>query len=237
MRYLKLFESFTDTNKVYHVSSKDQLEGLLAGIKTDNALSWGQGSGFYVNTSEKWCEEQEGVGSRMVDLMIELEADTKSDNFDVDYEMNYGLSKIIETYINKLKNMFDDNFTISSNDSSFLIFGNKINKDDFSFEPIKFRNEDIGIIPKSSKEDWCYLPIDPKSNKVKIVNNIYGAPITKDFMERLDKFSIKKMIKNDLLKSSEQVALRYIGPLIKPKKYKFKKDGKWGEWITNKNPI
>ena len=237
MRYLKLFESFTDTNKVYHVSSKDQLEGLLAGIKTDNALSWGQGSGFYVNTSEKWCEEQEGVGSRMVDLMIELEADTKSDNFDVDYEMNYGLSKIIETYINKLKNMFDDNFTISSNDSSFLIFGNKINKDDFSFEPIKFRNEDIGVIPKSSKEDWCYLPIDPKSNKVKIVNNIYGAPITKDFMERLDKFNIKKMIKNDLLKSSEQVALRYIGPLIKPKKYKFKKDGKWGEWITNKNPI
>ncbi len=237
MRYLKLFESFTDTNKVYHVSSKDQLEGLLSGIKTDNALSWGQGSGFYVNTSEKWCEEQEGVGSRMVDLMIELEADTKSDNFDVDYEMNYGLSKIIETYINKLKNMFDDNFTISSNDSSFLIFGNKINKDDFSFEPIKFRNEDIGIIPKSSKEDWCYLPIDPKSNKVKIVNNIYGAPITKDFMERLDKFNIKKMIKNDLLKSSEQVALRYIGPLIKPKKYKFKKDGKWGEWITNKNPI
>jgi hypothetical protein len=237
MRYLKLFESFTDTNKVYHVSSKDQLEGLLAGIKTDNALSWGQGSGFYVNTSEKWCEEQEGVGSRMVDLMIELEADTKSDNFDVDYEMNYGLSKIVETYINKLKNMFDDNFTISSNDSSFLIFGNKINKDDFSFEPIKFRNEDIGIIPKSSKEDWCYLPIDPKSNKVKIVNNIYGAPITKDFMERLDKFNIKKMIKNDLLKSSEQVALRYIGPLIKPKKYKFKKDGKWGEWITNKNPI
>ena len=81
------------------------------------------------------------------------------------------------------------------------------------------------------------LPIDPKSNKVKIVNNIYGAPITKDFMERLDKFSIKKMIKNDLLKSSEPVALRYIGPLIKPKKYKFKKDGKWGEWITNKNPI
>ncbi len=237
MRYLKLFESFTDTNKVYHVSSKDQLEGLLSGIKTDNALSWGQGSGFYVNTSEKWCEEQEGVGSRMVDLMIELEADTKSDNFDVDYEMNYGLSKIIETYINKLKNMFDDNFTISSNDSSFLIFGNKINKDDFSFEPIKFRNEDIGVIPKSSKEDWCYLPIDPKSNKVKIVNNIYGAPITKDFMERLDKFNIKKMIKNDLLKSSEQVALRYIGPLIKPKKYKFKKDGKWGEWITNKNPI
>lgn len=237
MRYLKLFESFTDTNKVYHVSSKDQLEGLLSGIKTDNALSWGQGSGFYVNTSEKWCEEQEGVGSRMVDLMIELEADTKSDNFDVDYEMNYGLSKIIETYINKLKNMFDDNFTISSNDSSFLIFGNKINKDDFSFEPIKFRNEDIGVIPKSSKEDWCYLPIDPKSNKVKIVNNIYGAPITKDFMERLDKFSIKKMIKNDLLKSSEPVALRYIGPLIKPKKYKFKKDGKWGEWITNKNPI
>jgi hypothetical protein len=237
MKYLKLFENFTDTNKVYHVSSKDQLEGLLSGIKTDNALSWGQGSGFYVNTSEKWCEEQEGVGSRMVDLMIELEGDTKSDNFDIDYEMNYGLSKIVETYINKLKNMFDDNFTISSNDSYFLIFGNKINKDDFSFESIKFRDEDIGVIPKSSKEDWCYLPIDPKSSKVKIVNNIYGAPLTKDFMERLDKFSIKKMIKNDLLKSSEPVALRYIGPLIKPTKYKFKNNGKWDEWTINKNPI
>jgi hypothetical protein len=234
MRYLKLFESFTDKNKVYHISSKDQLERLLSGIKTDNALSWGQGIGFYVNTSEKWCEEQEGVGSRMVDLMIELEADAKSDNFDVDYEMNYGLSKIVENYINKLKDMFDDNFTISSNDSYFLIFGNKINKDDFIFEPIKFRNEDIGVIPKSSKEDWCYLPIDTKSNKVKIVNNIYGAPLTKNFMERLDKFGIKEMIKNDLLKSSETVALRYIGPIIKPTRYKFKKDGKWGEWILNK---
>ena len=233
MKYIKIFESF-NIRKVYHVSSKDQLEGLLSGIKTDNALSWGQGSGFYVNTSEKWCEEQEGVGSRIVDLMIELEVDTKSDNFDIDYEMNYGLSKIVENYIDKLKTMFKNNFIISSNDSFFIIFGNNVNKSDFSFEKIHFRNEDIGIVPKSSKEDWCYLPIT-KDKQVKIVNNIYGAPLTKDFMEKLNKFGIKKMIKNDLLKSSEPVALRYIGPLIKPTKYKFKNNGKWGEWTTNKN--
>lgn len=232
MRYIKLFETFNNIRKVYHVSSKDQLEGLLSGIKTDNALSWGQGSGFYVNTSEKWCEEQEGVGSRIVNLMIELEVNL--DNIDIDYEMNYGLSKITENYIDKLKNMFKTNFIISSSDNNFLIFGNNVNESDFSFEKIHFREEDIGVVPKSSKEDWCYLPIT-KDKKVKIVNNIYGAPLTKDFMEKLDKFGIKEMIKNDLLKSSEPVALRYIGPVIKPIKYKFKKDGKWGEWILNKN--
>ena len=233
MKYLKLFENFNlGLRKLYHISSKDQLNGLLSGIKTDKAGSWGQGSGMYVSTSEKWCEEQEGVGSRYVDLMIELETEMRSDNFDMDYE-NLP-DRFVNRYIDTLKNMFDKNFVISSGENFFLIFGNNIDKNDFDFQSINFRNEIIGEIPKSSKEDWCYLPINRPLNgvySVKIVNNIYGAPLTKDFIERLDKFGLNEKIKKDLFESTDPVALRYIGSFIKPVRYKVKENGKWGKWI------
>jgi hypothetical protein len=104
MKYLKLFESFNlGKQKFYHITIKKNLDGLLNGIRIDKAQDWGQGPGFYVNTSEKLQDEQEGVGSNVVDLMIEIEAELSSDNFDMDYEMNYQLGGIVEKQIPNLK--------------------------------------------------------------------------------------------------------------------------------------
>jgi hypothetical protein len=234
MKYLKLFESFNlGKQKFYHITIKKNLDGLLNGIRIDKAQDWGQGPGFYVNTSEKLQDEQEGVGSNVVDLMIEIEAELSSDNFDMDYEMNYQLGGIVEKQIPNLKKLFKKQFTISKDNNYFSIFTNNLKPEDFQFETIKFR-EDNTIIPICSDDDWCYLPITV-DNKVKVSNNIYGITLTRNFMDRLDNFEIKELIQKDLFSIKEPIALRYIGPVIKPTRYKEKdiKKNTWSSWINN----
>ncbi len=232
MKYLKLFESFNlGKRKFYHITIKQNLDKLLSGIKIDKSQDWGQGPGFYVNTSEELQNQQEGVGSNIVDLMIEIEAELSSDNFDMDYEMNYQLGEIVERQIPNIKRLFKKQLTISKDNNNFLIFTNNLTSEDFQFDEIKFR-EETTIVPICSEEDWCYLPIT-KDKKVKVSNNIYGVPLTKNFMDRLDKFKIKELIQKDLFSSKEPIALRYIGPDIKPTRYKEKdlKKNTWSNWI------
>lgn len=240
MRYVKLFENFESTKKVkfYHITDKENLTKLLSGIKVDRAATWGQGPGFYVSTSEKYCEEQEGVGSRLVDLMIEIETELTTDNFDIDYEMNYNLSEIVENQIPQLNKIFANSFIISKGREHFLIFSDKLESKDFTFEPVSFRKKIIGYIPNSTSADWCYLPLKNKNikkPKVKIINNIYGAPLTKNFIEKLDKYGYREKIKEAVFSSIDDVpnvALRYIGPVIYPTRYKFKnlENQTWSKW-------
>lgn len=231
MKYIKLFESFNlGRQKFYHITIKQNLDKLLSGIKIDKSQDWGQGPGFYVNTSEKLQDQQEGVGSNIVDLMIEIETELSSDNFDMDYEMNHQLGEIVERQIPNLKRLFKKQLTISKDNNDFLIFTNNLTSEDFQFDTIKFR-EETTIVPVCSEDDWCYLPIT-KDKKVKVLNNIYGVPLTRNFMDRLDKFKIKELIQKDLFSSKEPVALRYIGPDIKPTRYKEKdlKKNTWSNW-------
>ena len=243
MKLLKTFESFCyklyenlnlGEKKFYHATDKKNLQSLLNGIVVNRKDLYSQGGGFYVNTSEKHLEELEGVGSVLISLMIEIETEFSNENFDIDYEMNYGLSDIINNLIGDIKNKFNESFIISNKDKDYLIFGNNINKGDFSFEPIKFRNEIIGEVPNSSKSEWVYLPVKKVNNeyKVLIVNNIYGAPLTKHFIDKLDKIGIKEIIQKVIFNQYDntQTSLRYIGNnVIKPTRYKYKENGKWSD--------
>lgn len=247
MKRIKTFESFSfklyekfnlGKKKFYHATDKKNLQSLLNGIVVDRKDSYSQGGGFYVNTSEKHLEELEGVGSVFISLMVEVEADLSNVNFDIDYEMNYSLSNVIDDLIDDVKNKFDKSFIISNGEKDYLIFGNDITKDDFDFEKVEFRGEFIGEVPINPKKEWVYLPVQKINNKYKVIitNNIYGAPLTKHFIDRLDKIGIKEVIQKEVFNQygDKQTSLRYIGEnIIKPTRYKFKENGEWGEWIKN----
>jgi hypothetical protein len=231
-RYNNLYEKYNDKISFYHISTKDNLKSLLKGIKSNLKDEWKQGKGFYVYNSEKVAESQEGVGKNIVDIMIEFKSILNYKNFDMDYELNYNLPRIIKNNIKNIKNKFKNNFIIKYNDKNYLIFTNNLNKENFYFGKILFRNE-ITYIPKSNKEgDWCYLPVDKNLN-IDIEQNIYGVPLIKNFMKRLDRYGIKKMIFEDLSNDNETIAYRYLGPIIYPNKYKIKTGNKWGEWKDN----
>lgn len=237
MKYIKkyngLYEKYNDKMSFYHISSKDNLKSLLNGLKTNKYSEWGQGKGIYVYTDEKVAGRQEGVGSRFVDIMVEFKSILNTKNFDMDYELNYNLPRIIKNNIKNIKNKFKNNFIIKYNNKNYLIFTNNINKNDFYFKKINFRNEDTYIPLSKKKGDWCYLPIDKNLN-IDIEQNIYGVPLIRNFMERLDKYGIKEMIFRDLSNDDEITALRYIGPSIYPDRYKIRLNNKWGEWRKNK---
>ncbi len=231
LEHLKNFESF-NLIRVYHATSKDELKSLFAGIRINKADTWGQGLGFYVHTDISKLEEMTGVGSRFIDAIIEIEAEASPKNFDIDYEMNDYIAEELQKLKTDLIKKFNRQLQIEGKECNFLIFCNGINKDDFYLEDIQFKDTVVGQVVRCKKDvEWCYLPIQDK--KIKIINNIYGAPLTKDIFDRLESCQLKDDLIANILKKPNPGALRYIGKEIKPIRYKLKQKNKWGEWFEN----
>lgn len=228
-----LVENYNEKTSFYHITDDEMLDKLLDGIRVDLTKDWGQGKGFYVFKSKKRAEKLEGVGSRVVNVMIELEAVLNEKNFDIDYEMCYNLPDVVEKYIPLLYDKFKYNFILSGKDNNYLIFSNIDDKSNFYLKDKKFRNNIVTYVRSKNNEFFAYLPVD--NNKLNFTQNIYGAVVTKDCMKLLNKIGIYKSIKLDIFNSENEydIALRYIGPVIKPKRYRFKKNNIWGEWIPN----
>ena len=220
---VSLFENLNSKHKFYHLTSKAELPSLFKGIRTDLAGKWEQGAGFYVTTDLKNSEEVEGVGTKIGEAIIEIEAPLDEKHFDIDFEMNLNLDDAINYFLPLIRKRFSKSERIKD----FLIFYNK--KPNLKFKYLEVRGEKIGHVPDSDDGDWCYIPID-KNGNLKIKHNIYGAPITKHMFNKLP-LDIQKEIKKKIFQSKEPGALRYIGPMIKPTRYKIKKSGKWSDWI------
>ncbi len=226
MKWISLFENFDQvTRRFYHLTSKDQLPSLFKGIRTDMAGKWEQGPGFYVTTDLKNIEEVEGIGSRVGEAIIEIEAPLDDKHFDIDFEMNLNLDNAINYFLPFIKKRFSKSERIKN----FLIFYNE--KPNLKFQYLEVRDEEIGHVPISEDTDWCYIPVDKKGN-LNLEYNIYGAPITKHMFEKLPK-DIQNQIRSKIFKSTEPGALRYIGPITKPTRYKIKQKGVWSDWKDN----
>lgn len=222
MKHLSIFENFKANHRFYHLTSKDQLPSLFKGIRTDLASKWEQGSGFYVTTDLKNTEKIEGIGSRIGEAIIEIEAPLDEEHFDIDYEMNINLDDAITNFLPMIKKKFEKSEKVNG----FLIFYNQ--KPSLKLQQLEVRGKKVSNVPESVDTDWCYIPIDKKGN-LKIEYNIYGAPVTKHMFDRFPS-DIQKEIKNKIFKSIEPGALRYIGPILKPTRYKIKQAGMWSDW-------
>ena len=122
MKWILLFESFNQASrKFYHLTSKDQLRSLFKGIRTDMAKKWEQGDGFYVTTDLRYCESVEGVGSRIGEAIVEIDAPLDSDNFDLDFEMNSNLEETVKQFLPQVKKKFMKTMRWNK----FLIFFNQ----------------------------------------------------------------------------------------------------------------
>lgn len=232
----KINEKYNIKTLFYHISSKKHLYSLLKGIDMNKVKDneWNQGKGVYFFKSEKWAEKQEGVGNTYVDIMIELETTLNFKNFEIDYEFSYVLPDITKKYIPNLRKIFKYNFILNKNNKYYLIFSNTNNKNEFYLKDEKFRDDFITLVKNKNNDEFCYLPIDKKGN-IKFEQNIYGAMVVKDCMKLLNNVGIYNLITKDVFNSTddEKIALRYIGPIIKPKRYKLKENGVWGEWVDN----
>ena len=108
MKYIKNFEYFSinekynSLTKFYHITDRKNLQSLLKGIEINKAGTWGQGNGLYVFNNESKAEEPDGIGSRLVNTMIELETILNEDNFDIDYEKDYGHELYKMNHANKI---------------------------------------------------------------------------------------------------------------------------------------
>jgi hypothetical protein len=65
---------------------------------------------------------------------------------------------------------------------------------------------------------WCELE-----------QNIEGALVTRHMFQKFPS-DIQEAIKRKIFESESPGALRYIGPVIKPTRYKVKNDGVWTDW-------
>ena len=233
-----LKEKYGEITPFYHLADKDSLDSLLKGIRVDVSTDREQGKGFYVSNDLKTIEGlkifQIRGGVKPGGLIIEIQAIFNEENFDIDLELTKNLPDIIKKIKPQLESKFK-HFTIEHPKKStykFEVFvDGEGDKEDF----------EIGLMD-DERGGTFYSP-KPKSGK----NIKYGfIPITyiqnadlidsiKSSIDSLDTIGVKNTIENQIYNTilDNPLYLRYVGPPIKPTKYKLQDDsGKWGEWVN-----
>ena len=243
MKYLKIYERFilekyNQLTKFYHVTDKENLESLLNGIDITMSVGRGQGNGFYVITDQHAAENSVITSGQYVptykkcDLLIEIEAVLNVENFDIDYELVKDLPTAIKNIEPKLASRFKT-FKISSDSRVFNIIVNlsdDVDQNDFTVQLEEL--EGMGVfIPKCHKEiEFGFYPED-----VDKYQNDKNVAYTTLYIDSLDRLGVKSIIEEEIFNrignNDIAYALRYVGPKIKPSRYKFKENGKWGDWI------
>jgi hypothetical protein len=243
MKFLKLYEKFilekyNQLSKFYHVTDKEHLESLLNGIDITLSSSRTQGNGFYVVTDEKSAENtliSMGFGipaMKKCDLLIEIESILNTDNFDIDYELVKELPILVKSLENKLESRFKI-LKVTNDGHEFNVIvklSDDVSQNDFTttFEEL----EGMGvIIPKCNKDiEFGFYPVNSEN-----FQDATNVAYTTYYMNSLDKLGLKSIIEEELFKKigndGKVYALRYVGPKIKPKRYKFKENGKWLDWV------
>ena len=234
-----LKEKYGEITPFYHLADKDSLDSLLKGIRVDRTIDRGQGKGFYVSNDLKTIEGFKVkqtisfLGNKPGGLIIEIQAIFNEENFDIDLELTKNLPDIIKKIKPQLESKFK-HFTIEHPKNStykFEVFvDGEGNKEDFEIEM-----EDTSIVsfffpkPKSGKTiKYGYIPITYKQDA-----DLIGS--IKSFIDSLDTIGVKNTIENQIYNTilDNPLYLRYVGPPIKPTKYKLQDDsGKWGEWVN-----
>ena len=232
-----LKEKYGEITPFYHLADKDSLDSLLKGIRVDVSTDREQGKGFYVSNDLKTIEGlkifQIRGGVKPGGLIIEIQAIFNEENFDIDLELTKNLPDIIKKIKPQLESKFK-HFTIEHPKNStykFEVFvDGEGNKEDFEIEM-----EDTSIVsfffpkPKSGKTiKYGYIPITYKQDA-----DLIGS--IKSFIDSLDTIGVKNTIENQIYNTilDNPLYLRYVGPPIKPTKYKLQDDsGKWGEWVN-----
>ena len=233
-----LKEKYGEITPFYHLTDKYNLDSLLKGIQVDRTIDRGQGKGFYVSNDLKIIEgfkiRQIGYGSKPGGLIIEIQAIFNEENFDIDLELTKNLPDIIKKIKPQLESKFK-HFTIEHPKKStykFEVFvDGEGDKEDF----------EIGLMDDERGGTFYY----PKSKSGKNIK--YGfIPITyiqdagtvgsiKSSIDSLDTIGVKNTIENQIYNTilDNPLYLRYVGPPIKPTRYKLQDDsGKWGEWVN-----
>ena len=245
MKYLKLYEEFRlfetygEKSKFYHVSDEENLDSLLNQIDINKSSERGQGLGFYVVNDLKSAENLRVTAGfaapsfKKCDLLIEIESILNEDNFDLDYEL-------IKELPDLLKKIDTSKFTKIEISDKYRIFHvlvnkfDKVNESDFTIEGEEI--DGMGVyLPKCKKPiKFGFYPDD--LDKYQDAQNV---AYTTYFMNTLDDLGIKSLIEKELFTkigaNNEVYSLRYVGPPIKPTRYKIKDEsGNWSEWIQNK---
>jgi len=232
-----LKEKYGEITPFYHLADKYNLDSLLKGIQVDVSTDRGQGKGFYVSNDLKTIEGFKIIipgGRKPGGLIIEIQTIFNEENFDIDLELTKNLPDIIKKIKPQLESKFK-HFTIEHPTNStykFEVFvDGEGDKEDF----------EIGIM--DDEMGGTFFSPKPKSGK----NIKYGfIPITyiqdagtvgsiKSFIDSLDIIGVKNTIENQIYNTilDNPLYLRYVGPPIKPTRYKLQDDsGKWGEWVN-----
>ena len=231
-----LKEKYGEITPFYHLADKYNLDSLLKGIRIDVSTDREQGKGFYVSNDLKTIEGFKIIipgGRKPGGLIIEIQAIFNEENFDIDLELTKNLPDIIKKIKPQLESKFK-HFTIEHPKNStykFEVFvDGEGDKEDFEIEM-----EDTSISsfffpkPKSGKTiKYGYIPITYKQDA-----DLIGS--IKSFIDSLDTIGVKNTIENQIYNTilDTPLYLRYVGPPIKPTRYKLQDDsGKWGEWVN-----
>jgi hypothetical protein len=241
MKYLKLynkfvFETYGQKTNFYHVAEKENLYSLLKSIDIKRTSDRGQGSGFYVVTDLNIAEKMkinQGPSTKKNELIIEIESILDEDNFDLDYELIKELPELIKNSI-AIKNF--TKLKVVGKDRIFHVLVNKSDKVDESDFLVEMDELDgMGVfIPKCSKSiTFGFYPDDLEEYQQ--AGNVSYMTYC---MDTLDKLGIKSLIEKEFFKKigtdNKNYYLRYVGPPIKPTRYKLKDEkGNWGDWIEN----
>jgi len=233
---------YNELGSFYHLTKKENLKSLLAGIdpkKNVGAHSKSQGGGFYVFSSEEAALEWKG--GKSADALIEMRSKLNSENFDVEFELhgldfhefwNEFLSTILEL---NLKMYVVEKIEYNADD----------NVEDFSLRPFKkeekFKVALDYIVSKQNIDksdiEWKFefstdlgfgYPSGEKIGWFRIGSFIGDSTELKYMFSSLEKFEFIDKFKEKILGKSK--ALRYVGPRIKPSRYKLKENDKWGDW-------
>lgn len=243
MKFLKLYhgfilEKYNQLTKFYHVTSKEYLDSLINGIDITLSKDRGQGQGFYVLTDLESAENMSvtlGFGApanKVCDLLIEIESVLDTQNFDVDYELVKELSEVVKDLESKLVGRFRI-FNISERGHQFTIItklSDEVGPNDFVVEMEEL--DGMGVfVPKCNKEiEFGFYP-----DNLDKFQNAQNVSYTTYYIDSLDRLGIKSLIEEEIFKKigndGKVYALRYVGPKIKPQRYKLKEGGRWSDWI------
>jgi hypothetical protein len=233
-----LKEKYGEITPFYHLADKDSLDSLLKGIQVDVSTDRGQGKGFYVSNDLKIIEgfkiRQIGAGVKPGGLIIEIQAIFNEENFDIDIELTKNRPDIIKKIKPQLESKFK-HFTIEdpkNNAYKFEVFvDGEGDKEDFEIEMM---DDEMGGTffspkPKSGKNiKYGFIPIT-------FIQDSGTVGSIKSSIDSLDTIGVKNTIENQIYNTilDNPLYLRYVGPPIKPTRYKLQDDsGKWGEWVN-----
>jgi hypothetical protein len=236
LKEILLKEKYGELTPFYHLADKKDLDSLLKGIQIDRSDDRGQGKGFYVSNDLKTIENiqiRSVISYKSGGLIIEIKTIFNEENFDLDLELTKTLPEIIKKIKPELENKFSHFVLVhpKNNSVQFEIFVDGDGKlEDFEIDFEEINGEGLFVPKLKSGKDikYGFIPITYSQG----ADNL---GIVKIFIDSLDTIGVKNTIENIIYNTilDEPLYLRYVGPSIKPTRYKLKNDnGKWEEWIN-----